>query len=113
MGLKMKITVTEINGKGIRISLNQDSKEVGRAFLYILNNDLHQEPFGFMEDVFVNEEFRKQGNSKILINKVIEESKKQGCYKLIFTSRHGREELHSYYESFGFKNHGKEFRMNL
>ncbi len=109
----METKVTEIKGNGIRISLNKDNQEVGRAFLYVLKNDLHQEPFGFMEDVFVHEDFRRKGLSKILINKVIEEAKKHGCYKLIFTSRYGREELHSYYESFGFKDHGKEFRMEL
>ena len=110
---KARIQSQECLGKGIRFSLQQDHKEIARAFLYILTNDLHKEPFGLLEDVFVQEPFRRQGNGERIVRAVIEEARKQGCYKLIFTSRHAKNEVHAFYNGFGFKNHGIEFRLDL
>ena len=48
-----------------------------------------------------------------LITAAIAEAKKQNCYKLICTSRYGKPEVHALYGKFGFKDHGKEFRLDL
>jgi len=103
----------EIEGKGIRFSQEINGKEIGRAFLYILYNDLHKKPFGLLEDVFVDEDCRGKGIGTELVNKVIEEAKKQGCYKIIATSRHTRPKVHKLYQGFGFENWGIEFRLNI
>ncbi|OGY43622.1 MAG: GNAT family N-acetyltransferase [Candidatus Buchananbacteria bacterium RIFCSPHIGHO2_01_FULL_39_14] len=90
-----------------------NNKEIARVFLYLLHNDLHIEPFGFIEDLYVEESHRGQGLGTQLINHVIAQAKENKCYKLICTSRHARELIHKMYEKHGFKNYGLEFRMDF
>lgn len=97
----------------IKFVAKESGTPVGRVFLYLLYNDLHEEPFAVLEDVFVDEEYRSRGIGKELVEAAIEEAKKEKCYKIICTSRYGRDELHTWYGKLGFKDHGKEFRMDL
>lgn len=105
--------ISEITARGFRFSVIRDDKEVGRAHLYIMTNDLHNEPFGFIEDVWVDQNYRGQKIGSELIKKVIAQANTEGCYKLIATSRHSRTKVHALYEKLCFDNHGIEFRMNL
>jgi GNAT superfamily N-acetyltransferase len=109
----MKIEKKEISATGIKLFAMDGGKEVARAFLYLLKNELHDQPFGFLEDVYIDEAQRGQGLGSQLMAAVIEEAKQQGCYKLIGNSRHSRENVHRFYEKLGFENYGIEFRMNL
>lgn len=109
----MDIQQKPINARGIKFFIEQDSREVARAYLYILVNGSHDQPFGFMEDVYVTESLRGQGIGTALIKKIIDEAKKNNCYKIVATSRHERTKVHELYERLGFKNWGKEFRMEL
>ena len=109
----MHLTVTRAPAHGIRITRAVKGKVVGRAFLYILWNGLHDRPFGFMEDVFVEPEHRGSNVGTALVKRVIAEAKRHGCYKLVATSRHSREKVHALYLKLGFKDHGKEFRIDL
>lgn len=97
----------------VKITAVENGQEIGRAWLYVLSNDLHTEPFGLLEDVFVTEDQRGKGLGTKLVQAVIEESKKIGCYKLVATVRSSRGITCSWYEKFGFENYGAEFRMNL
>jgi len=78
-----------------------------------MNNDLHDRPFGLMEDVYVHESVRGQGIGTKLVKEIIKIAKAQGCYKLIATSRHARTKVHELYLTLGFADHGKEFRIDL
>ena len=109
----MDFQTEKVAARGVKITLKEGGKECARAFLYVLKNDLHDKPFGFLEDVNISEELRGQGIGSKLIQAVINEAKKQGCYKLIGTSRHAREKVHKFYEKLGFNNYGVEFRMDL
>ena len=99
--------------RGIKFTAEENGQVVGRALLYILKNDLHPEPFGFMEDVFVEEAYRSHGIGKQLVTALIAEAKTLGCYKLVGTSRHERTEAHGFYKKFGFYDRGLEFRLDL
>ena len=112
-GKLFTITEKKVGGFGIRVSCKNKSREAGRAYLYILKNDLHEEPFGLIEDVFVNEDFRCQGVGKFLICKALKIAAEHSCYKVIATSREERGEVHKLYERLGFEKYGIEFRMNL
>jgi GNAT superfamily N-acetyltransferase len=90
-----------------------EGKIIGRAFLFLIYNDLHPKPYGLLEDVFVEEKYRGKGIGKELVQRVIEKAKELGCYKLIATSRFERENVHQLYENLGFKKWGYEFRMDL
>ena len=109
----MKIQQKKITARGIKFFITDGKKEIGRAYLYILSNDLHKEPFGFLEDVLVDENYRGQGLGTNLVRRIIKAAQKHGCYKLICTSRHSRSTVHALYERLGFKNHGLEFRMDF
>lgn len=98
---------------GIKFYIENKQKEIARAYLYILYNDSHEKPFGLMEDVFVKENLRGTGIGSELVKKVIEEAQKNRCYKLICTSRYQKPEVHKLYKKLGFKNHGKEFRIDF
>jgi GNAT superfamily N-acetyltransferase len=98
---------------GIRISVIDDGTEVGRAYIYIMRNDLHDQPFGLMEDVYVDETYRGKGVGSELVKQVIELAKKANCYKLIATSRTSRPRVHELYQRLGFTQHGVEFRVDL
>lgn len=97
----------------VRFTAAEDDKEIGRAWLYVIYNDLHKEPYGLLEDVFVEEKYRGSGVGTKLAQAAIDEAKKINCYKLIATVRSSKEVVCAWYEKFGFKNYGAEFRMDL
>lgn len=103
----------KIKTEGIRFWMEKDQKEAGRAYLYLLKNDLHKEPFGLLEDVYVEEKYQKKGIGTQLVKAIIKEAKKLGCYKLIATSRYSRPKVHQWYSKLGFKDRGKEFRIDF
>ncbi|MEI7709173.1 MAG: GNAT family N-acetyltransferase [bacterium] len=110
----MDIKLTKENKSfAIKVTAEENGKVLGRAYLYIMFNDLHKEPFGFIEDVFVEEGNRGKGIGTKLVNEVVAEAKRQNCYKVICTSRHAKTEVHGLYEKLGFQDHGKEFRIDL
>lgn len=109
----MEIKKTEKQTLGIKISVEENGQELGRAWLYLVFNGLHAEPYGLVEDVFVEESARSQGLGNKLLQAVIEEAGVRGCYKLIGTSRKGRESVHEWYKRLGFSDYGLEFRMDL
>lgn len=109
----MDIQTKTIQTSGIKLFFLQDNREVARAYLYIMNNDLHQQPFALLEDLYVEEQFRGKGIGAQFVQQAIAEARSRGCYKLICTSRQGREELHQWYIKLGFTDHGREFRMDF
>jgi len=109
----MEIRKKGINAEGVRLSIEQKGKEVARARLYVMSNDLHKEPFGFVEDVFIDETLRGKGYGTEIMKALISEAVKRNCYKLIATSRHERTKVHEFYQKLGFKEYGKEFRIDL
>lgn len=109
----MNIKKEKVEAIGIKFYIEYDGKEIARTYLYIANNSLHKEPFGLLEDVFVEKTKRGKNYGTLLVNRVIEEARKLGCYKLIATSRHSRPKVHEWYKKLGFEEQGLEFRMNF
>lgn len=99
--------------KAVKFEIKDGKKTIGRAYLYIIKNDLHKKPYGLLEDLFVEEAYRGTGLGKRLLMLVIKEAKSRKLYKLIGTSRTFRTAVHSFYEKYGFKKHGFEFRMSF
>lgn len=110
----MRIEQEPQSARGIRFSMEgEHRREVARAHLYIMHNDLHAVPFGLLEDVYVDESRRGEGLGTELVRAVIDAAREAQCYKLIATSRVSRPKVHTLYERLGFENHGFEFRMEL
>lgn len=107
------IEYKKIHTGAFRLSLAKDGQEIGHAYLYLIDNDGHDKPYGYMEDVFVEEDHRRNGYGKELVNAVIALAKERECYKIVGTSRYSREGVHDLYTKLGFIDHGKSFRMNI
>ncbi len=109
----MELAKTVVHCTGIRFSFVENGREIARAHLYFMNNNLHATPFGLLEDVFVEESARGSGIGSKLIMTGKKEAVASGCYKLIATSRHSRSTIHQLYKRLGLINYGLEFRMDL
>jgi len=109
----MRLTAKTVPAYGVKITRVLKGKVVGRAYLYVMTNDLHQRPFGLMEDVFVEPEHRGGEIGTTLVKRIVAEAKRRKCYKLVATSRHARGRVHDMYLRLGFADHGKEFRIDL
>lgn len=109
----MEIVAKTIRSKGFRFSISEGEREIARAYLYLMYNDLHQEPFGLLEDVYVAESDRGKGLGTKIVIRVIAAAKEQECYKLIATSRTSRLQVHQLYKRLGFEVRGLEFRLDF
>jgi len=109
------LTVELKAARTFRFSEVRGGREVGRARLYLIENDLHPELYGLLEDVAVLPEYEGQGIGRDLLEAVIKMATFEKCYKLIATSRDDgtREEVHAWYLRLGLKKYGTEFRMDL
>ena len=109
----MELKTQEVVVRGVKVSCHIEGREIAHAYLYLLKNDLHEEPFCMVEDVFVVPEYRRHGIAKQFAGDVIGIARAAGCYKIVGTSRFVRSELHAWYHRLGFKRCGFEFRLDL
>ncbi|MDJ0594688.1 MAG: GNAT family N-acetyltransferase [Pleurocapsa sp. MO_226.B13] len=68
----MNINTETITAKGIKFSLVENNQEIARAYLYLMHNELHHEPFGLLEDVYVAESQRGKGLGTKLVQQVMQ-----------------------------------------
>jgi len=97
----------------VKITIEEDKKIMGWAFIFIKYADRHIEPYAYLENVYVEEEYQKRGIGTKLVKLAIEEAQERGCYKIIGTSKHQKTAVHNWYEKHGFKRYGYAFRMDL
>jgi len=98
----------------MRWAFMEGERDVGHLYVYILYNDLHQQPFAFIEDVFVEPTHRGRGIGAELVRQALREAMDRRCYKIIATSRFSRTAVHAWYEKeFGLEHWGHEFRLTL
>lgn len=109
----MDVNRKKLAAQDIRFSVSPDGVEVARAYLYLMHNDLLQEPFGLMEEVYVDESQRGGGLGTRLVNEIVAAAKEEGCYKLIATSRDSGPKVHDLYRRLGLSDHGREFRIDF
>jgi len=94
-----------------RLVIFDEEKEVGRLFLYIIVNDSHDKPYGFIEDVWFNESDQGHGLATQLVQQAILKAKELHCRKIV--GRFDREQFQGFYKKFGFKKLGIAFEMIL
>ena len=107
------IDKSNIQTQSFKFEITDKSELVGRIYLHVIHNATHKEPYGLMADLIVEEKFRGQGFGTKLVQTVIDEAKRIGCYKLLSTVRSSKEQVHAWYEKMGFKNWGTELRMDF
>jgi GNAT superfamily N-acetyltransferase len=109
----MNIQKHNLNLSGMKLTIAEKDKEIARISIIYIKNDLHDEPYALIEDLYVDENYRGKGYARQLFEAAIEEAKKSGSYKIVATSRYSRENVHNFYLRLGFKDYGKEFRLDL
>jgi GNAT superfamily N-acetyltransferase len=102
-----------VSYSGKRLTIEHDGQEIGRISVAFIKNDLHEEPYALIEDLFVDESYRGKGYARELFERAIEVAREFGSYKIIANSRYSREKVHDFYLRLGFNDYGKEFRLDL
>jgi GNAT superfamily N-acetyltransferase len=109
----MEIKKSKIDLFATKLNILNEGEEIARISIIYIKNDLHEEPYALIEDLYVEEFYRGKGYARKLFEAAIEEAKKANCYKIIATSRYSRDKVHDFYLRLGFEDYGKEFRLNL
>jgi GNAT superfamily N-acetyltransferase len=109
----MNVSVAKKTTEYYEFLIHDEDRQVARGYLFIIRNLLHTEPYGFMEDIYVESDCRSLGYGSEIVQGIIQKAKDLGCYKLIATSRTGRPKVHDLYKKIGFEQYGVEFRMNF
>ncbi|MFH0857537.1 MAG: GNAT family N-acetyltransferase [Candidatus Magasanikbacteria bacterium] len=61
----------------VRISSEEENKEVGHVYLYFIKNDGHDAPYAYIEDLFVEEEYRGRGIGGKMVEECIRFAQKK------------------------------------
>jgi ribosomal protein S18 acetylase RimI-like enzyme len=87
---------------------------VGVFGLLVMDNFGHQgAASGVVEGVCVSPKHQGQGIGKRMMDKAMDVSREQGCYKVALSSNMVRTRAHAFYENLGFKQHGLSFYIDL
>ncbi|MEK7541841.1 MAG: GNAT family N-acetyltransferase [Patescibacteria group bacterium] len=97
----------------IKFEMQERGTKAAWGYLYLIFQDRHREPYGLMENIYVQPQYRNRGLGTTLVERIIQEAQKRKCYKLIGTSKAANAGAHRFYARFGFKKVGYEFRMDL
>ncbi|MDR1781947.1 MAG: GNAT family N-acetyltransferase [Bacilli bacterium] len=110
----IKVFLNNINDTNITYLVARDNNEV-IAFASIHYHLLlhHVGLVAELEELYVFENYRKQGIARKLVNKIIEEAKKKDCELIELASNIKRKEAHKFYEKIGFSKTHYKFTMKL
>jgi ribosomal protein S18 acetylase RimI-like enzyme len=90
-----------------------DGEVAGAVSLWIQPRLNWTTPQGWIPDLYVDENFRRQGAARALLDGCAEECRRRGCHVLTLESGHQRAEAHRLYESFGFVHHARAYILSL
>ncbi len=77
---------------------------VGTMVLLIVPNLAHSaSPWAIVENLIVDNMYRRQQVGRLLMEYAIERARDAGCYKLVLTSNRKRRGAHRFYRSLGFE----------
>ena len=92
----------------------EEGKIIGTMMLFIMPNLSHGGlPWAGVENVMVDADYRRQGIGKLMMDYVLAQAKKAGCYKIQLISDKSRTEAHKFYEALGYNASGHGFRLYL
>ena len=80
--------------------------------LLIVPNLSHEgRPWALVENVVVDEQYRRRGIGRLLMNYAVGKAKETGCHKIGLSSDTSRKEAHKFYRSMGFEASAHGFRL--
>ncbi len=83
-------------------------KVVSTCYLAIIPNLTYGKAIGFIENVVTDENYRKQGLGRKVINRALQIAREHNCYKAILQSGIARTQAHEFYKSLGFNGESKK-----
>ncbi len=98
---------------GLELLVAEEEGEVaGSLVLFIAPNLSHGGlPWALVENVIVDQKYRRQGIGKLLMDYAIARAKEAGCYRIGLSSDKKRQEAHHFYRSLGFEASSHGFRL--
>ena len=100
----------KINPKHIIIIAELNGEIIGTTTLLVEPKFIHQGGFvGHIEDVVVSKEFQGQKIGEKIIKYVLKLAENHSCYKTILDCS---DDVKSFYEEIGFKQHSNELRFD-
>ncbi|MFC1900489.1 GNAT family N-acetyltransferase [Chloroflexota bacterium] len=106
----------EINAlPGCELIVAEENEEViGTTMLMIVPNLSHKGlPWMVIENVVVDEKYRRKGIGKLMMEYCNSRAKEAGCYKVQLMSDKSRKEAHEFYNAIGYKASSEGFRLYL
>ena len=89
---------------------------VGTTSLLVLPNLTYDcRPTAFFEPMVVVEAHRRRGVGRLLVERVLDDARAAGCWKVqvISHKRHAEDGAYAFYESLGFEGEATGFRLYL
>lgn len=81
------------------IVVEEDGRLVSSCTLIIINNLTRSgRPFGLIENVVTNKEYRKKGYGTAILHKAVEIAKENNCYKVVLLTGRKEESVLRFYE---------------
>lgn len=102
----------ESNTQKLTVSL-VDNKIIGFCSLTINNNLWQAGNLGHIDELVIDQVYRRKGFGKNMIDHITEIARKSGCKRIELDSGFHRKEAHQFYESIGYENRAYLFSMNL
>jgi predicted N-acetyltransferase YhbS len=98
---------------GLELLVAEEGSEViGSLVLFIAPNLSHNGlPWALVENVIVDQKYRRQGIGKLLMDYAIARAKKAHCYRIGLSSDKRRKDAHQFYRSLGFEASSHGFRL--
>jgi L-amino acid N-acyltransferase YncA len=92
----------------------EDGTVVGTMVLLIVPNLSHRAlPWATVENMIVDNRYRRRGIGRILMDYAIDRARQAGCYKIQLISNKKRLEAHNFYQEMGFETSVYGFRLYL
>ena len=86
------------------IVVEEDGRLASSCTLIIINNLTRSgRPFGLIENVVTNKEYRKKGYGTAILHKAVEIAKENNCYKVVLLTGRKEESVLRFYERAGFE----------
>ncbi len=90
--------------------LSDCGRPLGSITVQLVDKMIYRQPYAFLDDFIVAEEFRKKGIGKDLVRHAINYCHNKGCFKIILDCAPA---LEKYYGGFGFYVNGTTMRLDL
>ena len=96
------------------IVVEEYGEVIGTTMLMIVPNLSHKGlPWAVVENVVVDEEHRRKGIGKLMMNYCEKKAEEAGCNKVQLLSNKSRKEAHEFYQSIGYDASAEGFGLYL